>query len=227
MTLYGEASRDVGARKWLLGSLALLAVGLSQAQAEEVRDFTIYVDGKPAGSSQMVITAQQGGVVVMSAKANVRLRVFLKTYVYSYDGTEVWKGPRLQSLRSTSEDDGKRYQVAIQAEASGLRVQVNGADRMARADAWLTSYWRLPEAKYRNQAVPLIEPDTGRVIGGSLKYIGQEQAQVGGQRITCAHYRVTGGPSPVDLWYDGAERLVREDYVEQGHRTIVQLTGTH
>jgi hypothetical protein len=203
-----------------------LTAGLSRAQAaSEVRDFTIYVDSKPAGTSQMLITTHEGGVVVMAAKANARVRVLLKTYIYSFDGTEVWKGARLQSLRSTCTDDGHGYQVAAQAEANGLRVKVNGRERLARADVWLNSYWRLPEAAYRNQAVPIIEADTGRDIRGYLKYVGQEQVQVSNNRLTCAHYRVTGGPTTVDLWYDAAERLVREEYTEQGHRTIVQLTG--
>lgn len=28
----------------------------------------------------------------------------------------------------------------------------------------------------------------------------------------------------MDLWYDDAQRLVREEWVEQGHRTVVELT---
>jgi hypothetical protein len=210
----------------ILGSLFF--AGYSQAAAEtEVREFTIHVDGKHAGSYEMTITSQETGVTVMSGKARVRLKVFLKTYTYSYDGTEVWKHHRLHGFRSSTNDDGKIYAVSAEAAGNGVRVTVNGREHLARADVWLTSYWHLPEARYRNQPIPVLEADTGKDINGHLHYLGAEQMVVAGQRQQCHHYRVTGGPSPVDLWFDGRERLVRQDYLDDGHRTILQVTNIH
>ncbi len=207
----------------VLGTLFLAGVAPAVAAESEVREFTIHVDGRHAGSYQMTITSQDNGTTVMSGKADVRLKVFLKTYVYTYDGTEVWKHHRLEGFRSNSFDDGKRFQVAAEAVEKGLRVTVNGREYMTRGDAWLTSYWHLPEARYRNQAIPLVEADTGKPINGHLHYIGAERTAVAGQMQACQHYRVTGGPSPVDLWFDARERLVRQDYMDDGHRTILQL----
>jgi hypothetical protein len=104
-------------------------------------------------------------------------------------------------------------------------VTVNRRQRMARADVWLTSYWRLPDAKFRNQAVPLLDADTGKDISGHLKYVGLEMVTIAGQKVRCNHYRLTGTPSPVELWYDGSDRLVRQTTVEQGLRTVILLTG--
>jgi hypothetical protein len=36
------------------------------------------------------------------------------------------------------------------------------------------------------------------------------------------HYRLTGKMN-IDLWYDGSERLVRQEWLEQGHKTVVEL----
>jgi hypothetical protein len=196
----------------------------SQAAAwTEVREYTIHVDGKPAGSYQMTITHQNTGVTVMSGKATVRLKVFLKTYHYDYDGTEVWKQHRLQGFRSSTNDDGKRFQVSAEPVRNALRVNVNGRESLVPGDAWLTSYWHLPEARYRNQPIPVVEADTGKEIRGHLDYIGAEEIIAAGRKQPCNHYRVTGGPSPVDLWFDSREHLVRQDYVDDGHRTILQL----
>jgi hypothetical protein len=214
------------AMRWkslVLGTLFLAAVSSASAAESEVREFTIHVDGKHAGSYQMTITSRDNGVTVMSGKAEVRLKVLFKTYVYTYDGTEVWKHHRLDGFRSNCFDDGKRFQVAAEAVGKGLRVSVNGSEYMTRGEAWLTSYWHLPEAKYRNQPIPLVEADTGKLINGRLHYIGAERMVVGGETHSCQHYRVTGGPSPVDLWFDARERLVRQDYMDDGHRTILQL----
>jgi hypothetical protein len=209
----------------VLGMLTLTASAPAAAAESEVREFTIHVDGKHAGYYQMTITSQGDGVSVMSGKADVRLSVLLHTYIYHYDGTEVWKHGRLHGLRSSCNDDGKRYQVTAERAGEGLRVHVNGREHHTPGDAWTTSYWRLPEARQRNHPVPLLEADTGKEINGHLHYVGSEDMVVGGQRQPCVHYRVTGTPSPVDLWYDGKERLVRQDYVEDGHRTILQVTS--
>ena len=48
-------------------------------------------------------------------------------------------------------------------------------------------------------------------------------ARVAGQAVECAHYRVSGG-AQADLWFDANERLVRQDSIEDGHRTVLELT---
>jgi hypothetical protein len=213
--------------KWLLGMSVVLcgSVGRVAAADSEIRDFAILVDGKKAGTYQMSLNFQDSGVAVMSGKAQVRISYLVRAYVYTYEGTEVWKSGKLSGFRSNSNDNGKRFQVTAQAEKDSLRVTSNGRERLTRADMWLTSYWRLPAARYRNQAVPVLDADTGKDFNGYLKFLGTEQLMVAGQRQTCVHYRVTGGPSSVDLWFDGKERLVRQEYVEDGHQTVLYLAG--
>jgi hypothetical protein len=45
---------------------------------------------------------------------------------------------------------------------------------------------------------------------------------VAGANVQCAHWRVAGG-AQVDLWYDGFDRLVREESLEDGHKTLLEL----
>jgi hypothetical protein len=214
--------------RWGLVVGTLLAAGAAQralADETETRQFAIHVDGKPAGQYFMTITRGAGGVDTMSAQANVRVRVLIKTYEYSYQGTEQWKDGRLLRLESNSNDDGKRYAVQAAADGEALRVTVNGQTRMARADCWPTTHWKLPPSKYHNNPVPLIDADTGKDLSGHLQYIGAQQLNVGGRAQNCYHFRVTGGPSPVDLWYDGNHRLVQEAFTVDGHRTTFYLTA--
>jgi hypothetical protein len=215
----------------VLGVLMAGELSAAVAAEREVRVFNILVDGRKVGQYQMEVTRQDNGTLAMTGSAKARVSLVVYTVTYTYDGTEVWKDGRLQSFRSTCNDNGKHYQVGAAAEGNGLRVRViegnrrPGVERLTRADVWTTSYWHLPPAGYRNQAVPLLDADTGRDIAGQLRYLGAEQVSVAGQKLACTHYRVTGGPSPVDLWYDGQERLVRQDYMEEGHRTILELAN--
>jgi hypothetical protein len=207
--------------------LAVLACAGRVAAAEtEVREFTIHVDGKPAGQYSMTITKQDNGAESMSGQARVRVKHLLGTYTFTYQGTEQWQGGRLLELRSSTNDNGKRYEVHANAEGQGLRVRVNGGERLARAEVWPTTYWRLADARFHNQAVPVLDADTGKEMTGRLQYLGIVPVTLGQQPHNCYHFRVTGaGPSPIDLWYDGLYRLVRQEFSVEGHRTVFHLTG--
>lgn len=202
--------------------LGFEATGVIAAEVE-ARDFTLKVDGKPSGEYHMHITRQDDGALVMSGQADVRV-TYLKIYhsSYSYRGTEVWKNGRLQKLDSSANDDGMRYVVNAVADGNNLRVKVNGQERLIRGDVWVTSYWQLAGAPFRNQAVPLIDVDNGKEINGTLQYVGTSALNVLGQVQNCVHYRVSGGVA-ADLWYDAQERLVRQEWMEKNLRCVLEL----
>jgi len=193
----------------------------------EGRDFAVNVDGKRAGDYGVTIQGRDDGILTITCQATVKVTVLgITAYKYSYSGMEVWKGHRLQRLETTCDDDGKQYAVAARAEGNGLVVRVNGEEHKTRGDVWLTSYLRLPEAPRRNQTLPLLDADSGRDLNGTLKGMGTEAISVAGASQSCSHYRMSvAGGNEVDLWYDAQERLVREEYVEDGHRVVYELVG--
>jgi hypothetical protein len=202
-----------------------LALGTTTAQAApptlETRVFRVSVDDKAAGEYRMTIR-QDGERASMTAQAEVRVRYLIITYVYTYRGSEVWNGDRLTRLESNTVDDKKRFNVTAWVENDKMRVRSNGQEHATRVDVWPTTYWRLPDPKLRNQAVALIDADTGKDLNGTLRFVGMENVPVAGQSVQCAHWRVTGGVQ-ADLWYDGLDRLVREEAVEDGHKTLLDL----
>jgi len=210
----------------LVGGLVVLALLFgSRASAQtEVRQFKIYVDGKRAGQYTMSVEKRKDGTVNMTGSANVALKIFLRQYVYTFQGQEVWsKDGRLLELKSTSNDDGKSFDVHAKADEKGLNVTVNGNTRQVRWDVWTTSYWKAPDKRVVNKSVALLDADNGKTYSGSVQKIGSARVTLGGKPIDCEHYRVEGGPNPIDLWFDKDNRLVRQDFIEQGHRTVVEL----
>ena len=199
----------------------------STAQAKDVeqRDYTVLVDGKEAGQSKLTIIVQDDGSTDVTGSVNVNVNMLLGKYSLAIDSTEKWKEGKLVSLRTTSTENGKKTEVQATAQGDQLVVRVNGKDKNARGDNWTTSYWKLADQRFHNKAVPVLETDTGKELAGELKYIGAEKLPINGQPVECYHFRVTGIPSPIDLWYDRYHRLVRQEFVESGHRTIVNLTA--
>jgi hypothetical protein len=190
----------------------------------EARDYQITVDGKRGGENHMRIRHRDDGATVVTCEADVSVRyaLGLYTYRYTYRGTEVWKEGRLVRLTSSANDDGKQFAVRAEQDGNGLRVTVNGQDATARADVWTTSYWHLPAAAQRNNKVPLLDADTAQQMAGRLDFVGTSRVRVGGQVVDCAHWRLTGDVQ-AELYFDGQERLVRQETREQGHPTVIEL----
>jgi hypothetical protein len=193
-----------------------------RAAESETREFAILVDGKPAGAANMTIQRQDDGSTAVSCDTNVTVKVLIKKYVYTCQAREVWKDGRLREAASRCNDDGKAYQVSAVAQADGVHVRVNGRERTTKPEVWLSSYWTLPEAKLRNQVIPVLDVDNGRDMQVRMQYLGAQQLAVAGQLQNVHHYRLTGTVR-VDLYYDASERLVRREWVEEGHPTVLDL----
>jgi len=220
-------AKDHQARRWIVGAAVtlLLAVGAGVRAADsETREFAVLVDGKPAGNARMAIQQQDDGTTVVSSDTNVVVKILIKKYVYTCQAREVWKDGRLQQASSQCNDDGKQYQVSAVAQADGMHVRVNGRERTTKSDVWLSSYWTLPNAKLRNQVIPVLDIDNGRDMQVRLQHLGAAQIAVAGQMQNVQHYRLTGTVR-IDLYYDANERLVRQEWVEEGHPTVLELKG--
>jgi hypothetical protein len=166
-------------------------------------------------------------------------------YRYHSTGTEVWKEGRLVELENAADLNKTRYRLLGKATDKGLRLSVDGQKSDFPADTWATSYWRIPDrlahqhvqekstvvpaagsqpaANKKPKSVWLLDSDKGLKLRGQVQYVGSEMMTVAGKRQPCAHYRVTGEVQ-VDLWYDKAQRLVRQEGVDSGHKTLLELT---
>jgi hypothetical protein len=197
----------------------------------EVRHFHVAIEGKPAGTYQMDIRVDSDGTETMIGSAHVNLKSYLiYNYRYQYSGTEVWRNGRLVQLESTTDDDGKKFNViALPDPKTGmLLVRANNAQQPVRPDVWTTTYWRLASPQFRGKGVPLLDSDTGKYMEGTLQALGVDKINVLGRPQNCAHYRLTGGDKgalDVELWYDAQERMVRQVSIESGRRYTLTLTS--
>jgi hypothetical protein len=208
---------------WVM-ALAVVAGASAPVRAADIetRDFTVLVSGKPAGEVHMTIHKQDNGTIFMRCDTDIKVPHLLGSYKFIYRGLEEWKDRRLVRLESNTDDNGKRYIVSAVAEAGGVRVKVNNAERMVKPEVWLSSYWRLPDPKLHSSVIPIIDADTGKTLDSKLQFVATEKRKVAGQEVSLNHYKLTGKVN-VDLWYDGNERLVRQEWMEQGHKTMIEL----
>src|SRR5437660_3781202 len=152
----------VGRQGWertvaLLVLLFWLAQPAARALAAETeqRDFAILVDGKEAGQSRLLISAEKDGTTVVTASAKVHVNQIIFHYSYKVESTETWRAGKLAGLRGSMVENGKRTEVAVAGDGNWLRIKINGQERLRSADAWTSSFWKLADPRYHNKSVPI------------------------------------------------------------------------
>jgi hypothetical protein len=182
--------------------------------------FTVLVDGKPAGEFRLTIrTADDTETATMFA--TVHVKYLLGGYRYSFRGTETWSDGRLRQFDAASDDNGKKHTVRAAAEGEKLRVTVDGAGRLVRPDVWPTTYWRMPAEAKAGQTVALLDADTGEGTVATIG-VGRQAMKVAGNEMNCTRISVAG-PTPALIWYDSRGRMVLQETIEDGHKTVLSL----
>jgi hypothetical protein len=209
----------------VLGALFLLITGFGAHAADvEVRDFINKIDGKPSGETHMTFKRQDDGSLSIVCQADVKVtKLGITVYHYNYRGNEIWKDSKLVRFQSNTDDDGEKYTVSATADQDGIRLRVNNQERIVRVD-WLSSYGQLPDAEARKRTLAIMDADTGKTVTGAMRYLGTQQITVAGKNQNCFHYRITG-PLMVEAWYDGQERLVRQEWTEKGHPCVLEVSN--
>jgi len=209
----------------LLVGLVVALAPRAQAAETEVRQFNVSVDGKPSGQYTMKFSKGDDGVLTVVCEAHVKVKVgFITAYHYDFTAIEEWKDGRVQRLRSRCDDDGKKFEVVATAGERGLTVKVNGREKTVRGDAYLTTACCLPDAKRRDGDLPLMEADNGQEIDGKIQEVSSGPMNVVGESVKVTRYRLTSLVAH-DLWYDGAGRMVRQEWTEDGHKTVLELAS--
>lgn len=193
------------------------------AAETETRHFKVRIDNKPAGEMVMVIHKADDGTITASIDSDIHVTAYLLfSYKYSYHGKETWKDGTLVKMDSFTNDNGSRFSVAANREGPGIRVRSQNQEKIARGDAWPSTFWCLPEPNKRNGVIPILDAESGKETDGNLQFQGQAQALVAGQNVTVNRYKVLS-KSNTDLWFDGSDRAVKQSWMEDGHKVEMEL----
>ena len=208
-----------------VAAVILLVTPISRAHAEhfERRDYTVLVDGKAAGQTHLAIRVKDDGTTEVEGQGQVYVKLLgFNAYSYEVKSSETWKDGLLVKMDVVAVENGKKTKVAVAPSAGQLRMTINGNNaNNLRPDIWPSSYWKLADKKFHNNSVPILDADTGTVLSGKLEFIDFEKIDAKGADFY--HFRITGIPVPIDLWFDRYHRLVRQQFTESGHKTIIRL----
>lgn len=161
----------------------------------------------------------EGGPEALVTRTTIDLAVkvfFVTAYRFRHDCEERWASGRLVSLRSRTNEDGKRYAVEVAAEANGCRGVGPGGPFLAACDLRTSnSLW---DSSLVDQT-SLIDAQHGGEIGLVVHPQGPELlALEDGAQVVAERFQVLTPLYGGVLWYDPAGRWVKGSLEIRGER---------
>lgn len=155
--------------------------------------------GKAIGTHEIAFSEDNGALVVDIA---IRMKVkiaFITVFRYEHTNREIWRDGRLQSIRTRTNDNGKKFDVAGVRLEDRFEVTVNGTTLSHNRDIVPSTYWN-PALLEQSE---LLNTQTGKVMTVTISDLGSETVATPAGETPARRYRIEE-IGPIDLWYDSA-----------------------
>ena len=118
-------------------------------------------------------------------------------YDYIHRNATVWRDGVLQRMRSTTDDNGEGYNVAIDLTTEHLQIVPGGGESYTAARNLLpTTYWMFSTVTQQR----LINSQTGEILEVEVQEIGRETVPGPDGPIAATRFRMDGDLE-IELWY--------------------------
>jgi Family of unknown function (DUF6134) len=173
--------------------------------------FTVLKDGTPVGEHRFIFDRTGDRIEIHEAtEIEVRLAT-VPLYIFEHESREVWENSRPIRIDATTNDNGKKLDITVQADGDGYVRTVNGrVDRFDGSTAVL-AFWNKATLKHR----AFFSAVEDKTFNASFEYAGWEKLPLGGQELDVEHYRMVGDEEH-DLWFDTAGHVVKVEFRRYG-----------
>lgn len=216
--------------RYLMQALVCLSVFANAAVAADGSEkellFRVLLDDKQIGFHSFRL-AENAGRKTIEINADFDVTFFaIPVYRYDHSNREVWNGGCLETIVSSTDDNGDEYSVAGEMQGDFFKVAAQGAQNRLEAPCVMTfAYWN---RDFLEQSY-LLNAQTGEYLPVSIDYEGVEQLQIGPQSVEAARYNLRNEDKALDItvWYgeSNGEWLSLESKVGGG-RTLRYLPAT-
>jgi hypothetical protein len=165
--------------------------------------FEVSYDDRPIGTHSFVVSHDANIKRVLSrADFEVRL-MFVTLYRYRHEAEELWQDGCLERLDSRTDDNGRRFEIAVREDAGALRIDRRApepaSERLTEGCAGTFAYWDLGQL----ERTALLNSQTGALTRVALRADGADPFQ----DEPAVRYRLEpAGLEPIILWYRASDR---------------------
>jgi hypothetical protein len=193
--------------KKILAGMALAILTLP-ALAQKTVSYSILKEGEPIGKEVYEIS-QDGDQTKVKLAVESKVHILFLDFRYHHNRTESWNGEKLVSLVADTDDDGTKHHV--EATSDG-KVTSDGKPVPVGDDAFPLAMWR--KTIIGHTTLFAVESDD-KPYHVSFKDVGAETLTIGGNKLDCEHYAMTGDVDR-DLWYDADGMLAKVSFRRRG-----------
>lgn len=155
-----------------------------------------------ADPAEQIVAIEKTGesTWTISSRTTIVIKAaFVTLYSFKQEVTEVWNGMQLSSLKSQTDEDGKKSAVELVSKEGALSGTVNGkAVKFPQVMTTASSLWNLGELLLHTKEISIIDAQQGEMKNYPVSDLGEEILQVGDQKIKCKRIRFAG--SKWELW---------------------------
>lgn len=182
--------------------------------------FQVLREGSAIGEHRCRFSRQgDDGVVEITIDIAVTL-LGVTLFRFIHRAEEVWREGRLQSLVTSTDDDGTLWQISAAHEGGALRGEVNGVPFALPGVVIPASLWHRDTPKMR----ALLDPIDGRLKAVTGRDVGAETVTVAGLAVPARHIRLTGELRR-DVWYDARCAIAKVTFPARDGSLITLARG--
>jgi hypothetical protein len=215
----GYDATEIGAYEIMLGKIALittlLTLSASIMAADQEWRFRVYLDDKEIGYHDFILQELDDRRMLQS-EANFEYRLmFVKLFGYEHENTETWVGDCLTGIRSTTDANGKPFQVSGSLQGDRFVLSGTAGEVELPSCSMSFAYWN-PVFLQKDR---LINVQNGEVLDIEVSEPELVELEVRGVMQPAYRYELGAGEMKIDLWYSkNNEWLALETDARGGRR---------
>ena len=164
---------------------------------EQEWKFKVYLDDTPIGYHEFSIK-HAGKHHTMSTRARFDV-TFLKIplFRYRHQNVEQWSDSCLESITSTTDQNGTLFRVEGASTDTGFQVSANDQDATFPPCISTFAYWDKSFLTHSR----LLNSQTGEYLDVDVEDLGKKSIMVSNTSVPANSYRLTADGLDIELWY--------------------------
>ncbi len=188
-------------RSYLSMLVLMLAFPVMRVEAAVTQDlsYNVFLDGSRIGYHRVSIE-QQASVKIVRTEARFNVKfLFINAYDYMHAAKEIWEDGCLVSIQSQTDDNGNKLFLHGQDRQQTFIVETGNGSESVSGCVKSFAYWDLDMIN----ATHLLNSQNGKYTAVDIVKVGSGEIQLGQNRVSASHYRISSDEFTIDLWYSG------------------------
>ncbi|MCW8988807.1 MAG: DUF6134 family protein, partial [Gammaproteobacteria bacterium] len=181
-----------------------LTILVQHAYAVESWEFKVFYGDTVIGEHHFnVVENDDNKKVEIKADFNVNI-FFINVYSYKHKNIEIWKDSCLNSIESSTSDDGRNFLVEGADDKGTFKIKSNLGYEEVDGCVKTFSYWD----KEFLDSEALLNSQTGEYVDVDISFVANEKLLVRNEIIDTKRYEVKTDEFDIDLWYSDKDEWV-------------------